>query len=108
MLNFDRFVVLIEEGNPCSVVNFVEDSHECVQLGRILDVFAEQSVVLAPLSDDVSIDGSRLSQTVLSVDEVRNVGEVEAEIHLVLLEPFLLVVLGVMDILKLDPVISQQ
>ena len=72
------FVVLIEEESAHCSCGFVENREEAFELGVVVVVLSEE-LGLAPPSDDVPLNGLGLGDVVLSVDEVGEVGEVEAE-----------------------------
>lgn len=55
---------------------------------------------MARLKDDVPIDGGGFSELEVTIDEVRQVGEIESEGLLILTEPF--IEIGVFVVFKLN------
>ena len=91
-------MVLVEEESLHCAGYLLEDGEETVDLGAVVDVLAEQ-LGLSPFVDHVPLDGAGFAQVVFAVDQVGQVGEVQSEVQLVLLEPF--VSLSVCKVLKL-------
>lgn len=69
-------------------LDIVDDSDDVVDEGSILRVFAEQFGVFAP-GDNIPTDGIRFSQLDISINQVGEVGEGQAQAVLVLAEPLL-------------------
>lgn len=80
-------MVLVEEKALDSSGDFEVDGEEALNLGVVMDVFAEQ-FALAPSLDDVALDGPRFSDVEITVQKVGQVGEVESKVHLIISEPF--------------------
>ena len=90
-VDLEVLIVLIPEKSLDVLHRIVKNAHDVVDIPCILGVLPEE-VGLARASNDVLGDGGGLSQFEISVDEVGDVGEVEAQILLILIEPLLPVV----------------
>jgi hypothetical protein len=99
LLNLQGLIVLVPEKRSDLLQGIIQHSGQVVNLSLILHSLAQQ-ISFSRALGDVFDNGSGLSQFEVSVKEVGDVREIKAEIELVLLEPFLLVL--VLDLCKVE------
>lgn len=99
------FVVLVEVKSLNRSCNLREDGKEAFEMGVVLQALAQEFLV-SPLLDDVALDGVGFGDVVLSIKQVRQIGEIDAQVDLVLLEPVIRI--GVVIVLECDVGESEQ
>lgn len=90
-------MLFVEEESLDGSCYFIENREDAFNLGVIFDRFPEECGI-APFVDDIFLNCSRLSDVVFSVDEVREVGEVQSKVEFVLLEPLVALGVGVVHV----------
>lgn len=98
-------MVLVEEEPLDGSWNLIEDRKEALKSSIILVVLTKK-LAFSPSLDDICLNGSWLCDIEVSIDQVRQVGEVESEVLLVILKPFLTG--GIVIVFKLDTRIGQK
>jgi hypothetical protein len=98
-------VVLVEEETLDGSWNLIEYWKEALESSIILVVLTKK-LAFSPSLDDVCLNGSWFCDIEVSIDQVRQVGEVESEVLLVIFKPLL--ASCVVIVFKLDARICQK
>jgi hypothetical protein len=80
--------------------NIPEDSDDLIDFGNIISILSEE-FFLSGFFNDVSLNSIRLRKLQISVDKVREIGEVEAKIKLIIAKP--LSGVSVSNVFPLEP-----